>query len=64
MFLVSYLVGLVDIVTVQGAEQMLQTGHVVVIYGMNDGLHHKGVFFILKGEGRPLFYCSQKDVTL
>ncbi len=45
---VGHLVGLVDVVTIQGAEQMLQTGHVVVVYGMDDGLHHKGVFLILR----------------
>lgn len=26
---------------------MRETGDVVIIYGMDDGLHHKGVFFIL-----------------
>lgn len=41
------LVGLVHIVVVQRAEEMLQTRHVVVIYGVDDGLHHKGVFLVL-----------------
>lgn len=42
-----HLVGLVHIVVVQRAEEMLQTRHVVVIYGVDDGLHHKGVFLVL-----------------
>lgn len=44
---VRHLVGLVHIVVVQRAEEMLQTRHVVVIYGVDDGLHHKGVFLVL-----------------
>lgn len=48
---------------------MRQTGHVVVINGVNDGLHHKGVFLILE-EWRLLpwdsspFCCSQDDLIL
>lgn len=44
---VRHLVGLVHIVVVQRAEEMLQTRHIVVIYGVDDGLHHKGVFLVL-----------------
>lgn len=30
---------------------MRETGDVVIIYGMDDGLHHKGVFLILDEWG-------------
>lgn len=57
---VSHLVGLVDVVAVQGAEQVLQPGDVVVINGVDDGLHHKGVLLILDGWERQLpLHCSQ-----
>lgn len=46
----GHLVGLVNVVAVQGAEQVLQTGHVVVVYGVDDGLHHEGVFLVLGGR--------------
>lgn len=59
---VSHLVGLVDVVAVQGAEQMLQAGHVVVVDGVDDGLHHEGVFLILnRWEQQLLFHCSKGD---
>lgn len=53
---VSHLVGLVDVVTVQGAEQMLQTGNVVVINGVDDGFHHEGVLLILDGWETKLVF--------
>lgn len=41
---------------------MLQTGHVVIVYGVDDGLHHKGVLLVLDGwERKLLSYCSQDD---
>lgn len=51
----AHLVGLVDVVAVQGAEQMRQTGHVVIVYGVDDSLHHEGVLLILDSWRRPLF---------
>lgn len=44
----THLVGLVDIVAVEGAQQVRQAGNVVVVDGVDDGLHHKGVFLILE----------------
>jgi hypothetical protein len=44
----SDLVGLVDVIAGQGAQEMLQAGYVVIIDGMDDGFHHKGVFLILR----------------
>lgn len=44
---------------------MLQAGHVVVVYGVDDGLHHEGVFLVLdRWERQLLFYCSQGDLIL
>lgn len=47
----THLVGLVDVVAVEGAEQVRQAGHVVIVDGVDDGLHHKGVFLILRQKG-------------
>lgn len=43
----SDLVGLVDIIVGQGAQKMLQAWDIVIINGMDDGLHHKRIFLIL-----------------
>lgn len=62
--LCRHLVGLVDVVTVQGAKQMLQTRNIVIVYGMDDGLHHKRVFLILDGWERQLLFCCSQDLIL
>lgn len=44
---------------------MRQTGHIVVVYGVDDGLHHEGVFLILDGWVTQLLFCySQNDLIL
>ena len=45
----SHLVRLVHVVARQRDQQVLKPRHVVVIDGVDDGLHHKGVFFVLFG---------------
>lgn len=69
----THLVGLVNIVAVEGAQQVRQAGHVVVVDGVDDGLHHKGVFLILEqrsttsqgcGDTWPYSSSSQDDLIL
>lgn len=62
---IRHLVGLVDVVAVQRAEQMLQAGHVVIVDGVDDGLHHKGVFLILVlwRQKKVSFHLSNKDLV-
>lgn len=64
----AHLVGLVDVVAVEGAQQVRQAGHVVVVDGVDDGLHHKGVFLILEqsnttspggGDSGPLLLLTR-----
>lgn len=44
---ISHLIGMVDVVACQRTQEMLQTRHIVVVDGVDDGLHHEWVFFIL-----------------
>lgn len=37
---------------------MLQTGNVVVINGVDDGFHHKGVFLVLHGWERKFLFTA------
>lgn len=40
------LVGLVNVVVGQGAQEVLQAWDIVIVDGMDDSFHHKGVFLI------------------
>lgn len=42
------LVGLVNVIAGQRAQKVLQAWDVVIIDGMDDGFHHKGVFLVLR----------------
>lgn len=46
------LVGLVNVIAGQRAQKVLQAWDVVIIDGMDDGFHHKGVFLVLRDTRR------------
>lgn len=51
------LVGLVNVIAGQRAQKVLQAWDVVVIDGMDDGFHHKGVFLVLRDMRRERVAC-------
>lgn len=46
----SDLVGLVNVIVGQGAQEVLQAWDVVIVDGVDDSFHHKGVFLILERD--------------
>ena len=46
----SDLVGLVNIIVGQGAQEVLQAWDIVIVDGMDDSFHHEGVFLILERD--------------
>lgn len=46
----SDLVGLVNVVVGQGAQEVLQAWDIVIVDGMDDSFHHKGVFLVLERD--------------
>ena len=41
------LIGLIHVIVGQGAQEVLQAGDVVIVDGVDDCFHHKGVFLVL-----------------
>lgn len=59
--IVSDLVGLVNIIVGQRAQEVLQAWDIVIVDGVDDGFHHKGVFLILEKDSQEIVTTCPHD---
>lgn len=59
--IVSDLVGLINIIVGQRAQEVLEAWDIVIVDGVDDGFHHKGVFLILERDSKEIVMACPHD---